>query len=85
MIMSITSLARTYSPGLKEIREIIRGSAIGERAPRRQRSQSLKLGAAEAKIHNMEIEKIHFHEVGAVDALVDIVCAAVGAEALGRG
>src|SRR5262249_31336032 len=42
-----------------------------------------KLGAAEAKIHNVAIEKIHFHEVGAVDALVDIVCAAVGAEALG--
>src|SRR5204862_5125669 len=41
-----------------------------------------KLGEAESKIHNIPIEKIHFHEVGAVDALVDIVCAAVGAEAL---
>ena len=41
------------------------------------------LGAAEAKIHNNDIEKVHFHEVGAVDAMVDIVCSAVGAEALG--
>ena len=41
------------------------------------------LGAAEAKIHNSDIEKVHFHEVGAVDAIVDIVCSAVGAEALG--
>ena len=41
------------------------------------------LGAAEAKIHNIDIEKVHFHEVGAVDAMVDIICSAVGAEALG--
>jgi uncharacterized protein (DUF111 family) len=41
------------------------------------------LGTAEAKIHATSIEKIHFHEVGAVDAIVDIVCASVGAEALG--
>ena len=41
------------------------------------------LGRAEAKIHNTSLESVHFHEVGAVDAMVDIVCAAVGAEALG--
>ncbi len=41
------------------------------------------LGAAEAKVHNVDIEKIHFHEVGAVDAIVDIICASVGAETLG--
>src|SRR6202041_2602300 len=34
-------------------------------------------------IHATSIEQVHFHEVGAVDAMVDIVCAAVGAEALG--
>ena len=41
------------------------------------------LGEAEAKIHNIALEKIHFHEVGAVDAIVDITCAAAGCVALG--
>src|SRR5207237_6991040 len=40
------------------------------------------LGAAEAKIHNSDSEEVHFHEVGSVDAMVDIICAAVGAESL---
>jgi len=41
------------------------------------------LGEAEAKIHNIPLEKIHFHEVGAVDAIVDITCAAAGCVSLG--
>jgi uncharacterized protein (TIGR00299 family) protein len=40
------------------------------------------LGASEAKIHNLDIEQIHFHEVGAVDAIVDIVATSAGIHAL---
>jgi pyridinium-3,5-bisthiocarboxylic acid mononucleotide nickel chelatase len=69
--------------GLKEIRDIIGKAAISESAKQRAIRIFEVLGAAEAKIHNTDIEKIHFHEVGAIDAIVDIVCAAVGAEALG--
>lgn len=67
---------------LSEIKTIIAGSAISERAKKTATDVFEALGAAEAKIHNVPVETIHFHEVGAVDAIVDIVCAAVGAEAL---
>src|SRR5438067_4209126 len=68
--------------GLKEIRAIIARAAIAESAKSRALEIFQALGAAEAKIHNIPIEQVHFHEVGAADAIVDIVCAAVGSEAL---
>jgi pyridinium-3,5-bisthiocarboxylic acid mononucleotide nickel chelatase len=69
--------------GLKEIRQIIHAAAISQLAKERAIKIFEALGAAEAKVHNSDVEKIHFHEVGAIDAIVDIVCATVGAEALG--
>jgi uncharacterized protein (TIGR00299 family) protein len=67
---------------LKQIKQIIAAAAISERAKRTAVDIFEALGAAEAKIHNQDIESVHFHEVGAVDAMVDIVGTAVGAEAL---
>ena len=69
--------------GLKEIRQIISKAGISQSAKDRAIKIFEALGAAEAKVHNSDIEKIHFHEVGAIDAIVDIVCASVGSEALG--
>jgi uncharacterized protein (TIGR00299 family) protein len=72
-----------HGRGLKEIRKVIQKAAISERAKSTAIAMFEALGVAEAKIHNDDIEKVHFHEVGAVDAMVDIICSAVGAEALG--
>jgi len=72
-----------HSRGLKEIRGIISAASISNGAKKTAISIFEALGRAEAKIHNTSIESVHFHEVGAVDAMVDIVCAAAGAEALG--
>jgi pyridinium-3,5-bisthiocarboxylic acid mononucleotide nickel chelatase len=72
-----------HSRGLNQIREIISAASISEPAKKTAMEVFEALGRAEAKIHNSSIARVHFHEVGAVDAMVDIVCAAVGAEALG--
>jgi uncharacterized protein (TIGR00299 family) protein len=69
--------------GLTEICKIITAAAISDSAKKKAIAIFEALGAAEAKIHSVPVEQVHFHEVGAVDAMVDIVCAAVGSEALG--
>jgi pyridinium-3,5-bisthiocarboxylic acid mononucleotide nickel chelatase len=77
------SHAHAPTRGLSEILKIIAEAEISERAKQTASEIFLALGAAEARVHNVSIDDIHFHEVGAADAIVDIVCAAVGAEALG--
>ncbi len=72
-----------HGRGLNEIRDLIASATIDASAKELAKSMFESLGAAEAKIHNTSVNEIHFHEVGAVDAIVDIVCAAVGSKALG--
>jgi uncharacterized protein (TIGR00299 family) protein len=68
---------------LSRILEIIRSAPLSEAVKTRAMRAFQLLGEAEAAIHSIPIEKVHFHEVGAVDTIVDIVCAAAGAELLG--
>jgi pyridinium-3,5-bisthiocarboxylic acid mononucleotide nickel chelatase len=76
-------LPHEHRRGLTEIRQIISAASISKHAKKTSLAIFEALGRAEAKIHDTSVESVHFHEVGAVDAMVDIVCAAVGADALG--
>ncbi len=68
---------------LSTILSIIEAAPLKDAVKRRSARAFQLLGEVEAAIHSIPIEKVHFHEVGAVDTIVDIVCAAAGCEALG--
>jgi hypothetical protein len=68
---------------LSAILEIIHSAPLAEAVKIRSTRAFQLLGEAEAAIHSIPIEKVHFHEVGAVDTIADIVCAAAACEALG--
>jgi hypothetical protein len=68
---------------LSTILEILENSQLAPAVRERAGAIFQNLGAAEARVHDVPLEKIHFHEVGAVDAIVDIVGACIGFHALG--
>jgi uncharacterized protein (TIGR00299 family) protein len=68
---------------LSTILKLIQDAGLSEAVTNRASRIFQRLGEAEAHVHGAPIEKIHFHEVGAVDAIVDIVAAAIGFEMLG--
>jgi len=68
---------------LHEIEEIIHGSDLPEAVKDRSVAIFRRLAKAEAQVHGMPVDHVHFHEVGAMDAIVDVVGAAVGLWLLG--
>ena len=70
---------------LKHILEIIAKSGISDRAKQNASAVFQRLGEAEAKVHDISIDKVHFHEVGAVDSICDIVGACIGFDLLDIG
>ena len=68
----------SHGRSLTGIRELIEAAPLAEPVKKTAIRAFELLGQSEAKIHNVDIEKIHFHEVGAVDAIVDIVAASAG-------
>jgi uncharacterized protein (TIGR00299 family) protein len=72
----------THHRSLSTILGVIRSAPLADSVKERASRAFQLLGEAEATIHSIPIEQVHFHEVGAVDTIVDIVCAAAGSEAL---
>jgi pyridinium-3,5-bisthiocarboxylic acid mononucleotide nickel chelatase len=68
----------THGRSWAQIRELIRHAPLPEDARDLALTTFELLAQAEAKIHGMPVENVHFHEVGSVDTITDIVCSAVG-------
>jgi hypothetical protein len=68
---------------LSDIRTIIESSHLSEAVKQKSIRIFEKLAEAEARVHGTTPDKIHFHEVGAVDAIVDIVGSVIGLDLLG--
>jgi pyridinium-3,5-bisthiocarboxylic acid mononucleotide nickel chelatase len=79
----VEACEEVHHRGLSEILEMIRAAGFAPRAAERSTNIFTRLGEAEAKVHQIPVEKVHFHEVGAVDSIIDIVGAAIGFELLG--
>ena len=77
------SHSHTHGRSLTTIRQLISSAKLADPIKRTAVHAFELLGTSEARIHNVDIEKIHFHEVGAVDAIVDIVAVSAGIHALG--
>ncbi len=68
---------------LADIRDLVNGSALSPAVKQKSLNIFRRLAEAEAAVHGTTIDHVHFHEVGAVDAIVDIVGSVIGLEHLG--
>jgi len=69
--------------GLADILTMLDAAALSARATDRAKRVFTRLAEAEAKVHGTGVEEVHFHEIGAIDSIADIVGACVAMELLG--
>jgi len=68
---------------LSDILLLIYESELSDDVKAKSKLVFTRLGEAEAKVHDVDIDEVHFHEVGAVDSIVDIVGSVIGISILG--
>ena len=68
---------------LKAVMDIIEASALSQSIKEKAREVFTAIAIAEAKVHGKTVEEVHFHEVGAIDTIIDIVGCLLGLEYLG--
>ena len=83
--VTVRSPSRQQLRHLDTILELLESSTLPETIRKKAAVIFTRLAEAEAKVHDTTIEKIHFHEVGGVDTIVDIVGALIGFHQLGIG
>ena len=81
--VNVAAFDDNISRNFSQIRTLIEDSPFTDHVKSRALQIFQKLAAAEAQIHNCSLEQVHFHEVGGIDAIVDIVGTVLGLEYLG--
>ena len=71
-----------HERNIKEINSIINKSKLNNEIKNKIKKIFLKIAAAEAKVHKTSINKVHFHEIGAIDTIIDIAGAVIGLDKL---
>lgn len=69
--------------GFVEIKNMIESSELGPKVKERAMAAFTRLGSAEAHIHRKSLDEIHFHEVGALDSIIDVVGVCIGLDLMG--
>ncbi len=75
--------APSHGRRLEDVLDVIDRSGLSVSQKARARTIYVRLGQAEAHVHGSTVDKIHFHEVGAVDAILDVAAACVALDLLG--
>ncbi len=79
----VTFVEESKHRHLSDINKIIENSSLSGSVKKNAVKIFTRLAEAEAKVHGIAVEKVHFHEVGAMDAIIDVVGACIGFEMLG--